>query len=66
MIPKKIRRTIKLDGVEYEYCVTGCTTIYIKNLTTNKTVEKYYDNKWKWLVQIKPDDIVQLIYDNNL
>jgi hypothetical protein len=43
MIPKKLKRKIVVDKIEYEYCVTGCTDIFIKNLTTGKIIKRYYN-----------------------
>lgn len=61
MIPKRIRRTIIVDGQEYEYCVTGFIDIFIKNLKTKKEMRWYNDWKPKWKQSVKPSDIKNLI-----
>jgi len=45
----------------YEYAITGCVNIFIKNLKTKKTVRDYIDAKPKWKMQILPSQIRQII-----
>jgi len=64
MIPKKIRRTIIVNDVEYEYCITGHwdARVFIKNLTTNATTSKYFDYE----CSLGPADIRQIILDTGV
>ena len=74
MIPKKIRRTIIVNDVEYEYCITGWkllkrminghsnVRVFIKNLTTNATINKYYDYE----CSLGPADIRKIILDTGV
>lgn len=64
MIPKSKRRTIVVGGDEYEYCVTGCVDIYIKNLRTGKQIRWGEDWKSKWKQQVTPEFIRELIIAN--
>lgn len=63
MIPKKKRRTITVDEVKYEYCISRGPSVFIKNLTSlmeidwNKDIEDY---------QITPKDIRELILTESL
>ena len=48
MIPKSKRRKIIINGVEYEYCISGFVSIYIKNLATKQQTSWYLELKPKW------------------
>jgi hypothetical protein len=64
MIPKKIRRTIIVDDVEYEYCITGCcedARVFIKNMTSNKSCKRYYEEQ-----SITPSDVRKIILEENI
>jgi len=67
MIPKSKRRTITVDGVEYEYCIQGrhSKDIYIKNLKTNEQVKWYVDDHMEY-TPITPKDIRELILNRKL
>lgn len=67
MIPKKLRRTIDVDGTKYEYCIQGrhSKDIYIKNLTTNEQINWYVDDHMEE-AQITPKDIRELILTRQL
>ena len=69
MIPNKIRRTINVDGIKYEYCVRGkqkhSKDVYIKNLTTNKQISWYVDDHFE-NVAITAKDIRNLILNDQL
>lgn len=64
MIPKKIRRTIVVNDVEYEYCITGHrdARVFIKNLTTKATTTKYYDDE----CSITPVQICKIIIEEGV
>lgn len=66
MIPKKIRRTIKVNGDEWEYCVIGRwnANVFIHNLTTNEKIDWYLEEAEG--VSITPGDIKTLIVDRRL
>jgi hypothetical protein len=66
VIPKEKRRTIMVDGQNYEYAVTDSTSIFIKNLGTGKTARRYYDNKPKWHMQYGPADIKKIIKEEGI
>lgn len=66
MIPASLRRTIIVDGTEYEYCITGCVAVYIKNLKTKKEIKWFDDWKVKWKQSIKPRDIATIIKTGEL
>lgn len=65
MIPKKIRRTITVNGEPYEYCVTGCVSVYIKSLETGKEIKWWDDWKPKWKQSVKPENIKKIIEEYN-
>jgi len=64
MIPKNKRRTIVVNDVEYEYCITGHydARVFIKNLTTNATARRYFNDE----CQIGPAEIRQIILDEGV
>jgi hypothetical protein len=64
MIPKKIRRTITVNGNDYEYSVRGVWDrhIFIKNITMNKSKRLYY----AFDMEVKPFDIREIIINNNI
>jgi hypothetical protein len=64
MIPKSKRRTIVVGGDEYEYCVKGCVSIYIKNLRTGKQIRWWDEWKPKWHQEVTPEFIRELIIAN--
>jgi hypothetical protein len=66
MIPKNKRRTIKVNGEEYEYCITGCVNVYIRNLRTKGFIHWYQEWKSKWKQSVKPSDIRELIIMGSL
>jgi hypothetical protein len=66
MIPKNKRRTITVNGVKYEYAVTGYVSIFIKNLSTGATTQRYFDVKPKWQTQIKPSQIRKIIEESKI
>ena len=61
MIPKSKRRVIMVNGDEYEYCVTGCVSIYIRNLRTGNEIIWGDDWKPKWKQNVTPKDIRTII-----
>lgn len=61
MIPKSKRRTITVGGDEYEYCVTGSVTVYIKNLRTGDELTWWDEWKPKWKQQVTPKDVQTII-----
>ena len=62
MIAKKLRKTITVDGVEYEYCVTGCVNVFIRQLTSpHKTFKWWEEWKPKWKQAITPKNIESII-----
>jgi len=66
MIPKSKRRKIIINGVEYEYCISGFVSIYIKNLATKQQTSWYLELKPKWGVQFSPKDIKEIILNGEL
>lgn len=62
MIPKKKRRLITVDGAKYEYCISGCVRVFIRNLATGETMEWWQDWKPKWKQTVTPKDIAELIH----
>jgi len=66
MIPKSKRRTILVNGDEYEYCVTGSVSLYIRNLRTNDELRWWIEWKPKDKHEIKPSDIRTLIEKQEL
>lgn len=66
MLPKRIRRTIKVNNDEYEYCIVGCINIFIRNLRTKVSIKWWDDWKPKWKNPIKPSDIRTLIETKEL
>ena len=67
-IPKNKRRTIHVNNTEYEYCITGYASLYVKNTKTNKEYKKIY--RWNFKdpknESITPSEIKQLIIKRNL
>ena len=63
MIPKKIRRTIIVNGQEWEYCITGSIMVFAKNIKT-KEVITWYDEQYDF--GITPSDIKTLIEKKEL
>jgi uncharacterized protein YutD len=61
MIPKSKRKLITVKGEQYEYCVTGCVNIYIKNLRTGEQIKWWDEWKLKWKTPVTPDNIRELI-----
>lgn len=66
MIPKNIRRTITVNNILYEYCVTGCVCVFIRNMITNEKINWYQEWKDKWQQSITPKDIRTLIETKSL
>lgn len=66
MIPKNKRRTITVNDVKYEYAITGYVSIFIKNLLTGATTQRYFDVKPKWRTQITPSQICKFIEESKI
>lgn len=66
MMPKRIRKTIVVNGDEHEYCVTGFVTVFIKNLRTKLEIRWHQEWKPKWQQAIRPRDIRTLIETGEL
>ena len=65
MIPKNKRRTIMVDGIEYEYCVTGCVTIFIRNTLSKESWDWHQEWKEKWKSPVTPEFVKELILAHN-
>lgn len=65
MIPKKIRRTIIVNGEEWEYCITGkyCADVFLHNLKNNAKIKWYAEGEG---IAVKPSDIRSLIENKKL
>ena len=66
MIPKNKRRTIIVNGQEWEYCISGFVSVFIKNQATKQIIEWWQDWKEKWKQAITPKDIRELIETKKL
>jgi len=66
MIPKKIRRTIKVNNEEWEYCIGGrhCAKIFLHNLKTNQKLSWYMEDCD--YIPITPKDIRTIIEKKEL
>lgn len=65
MIPKKLRRTIVVNGTQYEYCVTGpyCADVFIRNPKTKEQIDWYVEGEG---IKITPKDIRTIIETKQL
>lgn len=66
MIPKNIRRTMKIGEASYEYCVTGKyeKSIFIKNLGTKKSCVMFLDRGYG--VAVPPSQIKEWIIEKKI
>ncbi len=64
MIPKKKRRTIVVNNIEYEYSVTGHydKSIFIRNLSSKKSKSYFIDGELK----ICPSHIREAILEDKI
>lgn len=65
MLPKKGRKEIIVDGVLYHYLIRGYITVTIRNSNTGEVFKHYEDWKPKWMNQMKPSDVEQIIRKHN-
>jgi len=66
MIPKKYRRTIIVNGDEWEYCIRGCCNVFIKNQRTKEEIKWWQEWKSKWKESLTPKDIKEIIEKKEL
>lgn len=72
MIPKNKRRTVFVNAIEYEYCISGKRddtgrtvdlSVFIKNTLSKKTFSKYYET---YDGAFTPMDVGKLIIENKI
>jgi len=65
-IPRNKRRTIIVNGIKWEYCISNFVSIHLKNLLTKEQYSWYFEVKPKWGTQLTPKDVEELITKKNL
>jgi hypothetical protein len=65
-IPRNKRRTIIVNGIKWEYCISNFVSIYLKNLLTKEQYSWYLEVKPKWGTQFTPKDVEELITEKSL
>ena len=65
MLPKKGRRTIVVENIQYHYLISGSISIVIRNNKTGEIIKWYEDRKPKWKIPMKPSDVELIIKEHN-